>query len=81
MVMGTNIGTSITSTIVAMTQIKDEERFGKAFACAVIHDFFNWLTVFIMFVLEVTTGLLFVSECQCYQVSKNFKSTVCLFYL
>ena len=60
MVMGTNIGTSITSSIVAMTQIKDADKFEKSFACAVVHDFFNWLTVILLFVLEVTTGLLYV---------------------
>ena len=62
MVMGANIGTSVTSTIVALTQIGDIEQFERAFSAAVVHDFFNWLTVIILFILEVTTGMLFVSK-------------------
>ena len=62
MVMGANIGTSVTSTIVALTQIGDIEQFERAFSAAVVHDFFNWLTVIVLFILEVTTGTLFVSK-------------------
>ena len=62
MVMGANIGTSVTSTIVALTQIGDIEQFERAFSAAVVHDFFNWLTVIVLFILEVTTGMLFVSK-------------------
>jgi sodium-dependent phosphate cotransporter len=59
MIMGANIGTSVTNTIVSITQIGNREEFRRAFAGAVIHDFFNWLTVSILFILEVTTGYLF----------------------
>ena len=62
MVMGANIGTSVTSTIVALTQIGDIAQFERAFSAAVVHDFFNWLTVIVLFILEVTTGMLFVSQ-------------------
>ena len=53
MVMGANIGTSVTSTIVALTQIGDIEQFERAFSAAVVHDFFNWLTVIVLFILEL----------------------------
>ena len=62
MVMGANIGTSVTSTIVALTQVGDIEQFGRAFSAGVILDFFNWLTVIVLFTLEVTTGMLLVSK-------------------
>ena len=66
MVMGTNVGTSITSSIVSITQIKDLSKFERAFSCAVVHDFFNWLTVIFLFALEMVTqnsngGVLYVS--------------------
>lgn len=64
MIMGANIGTSVTSTIVALTQMGDTEQFERAFSGAVVHDFFNWLTVIVLFVLEVSTGLLYVSYFQ-----------------
>merc|ERR1712117_709801 len=34
MIMGANIGTSVTNIIVALTQAGDREQFRKAFACA-----------------------------------------------
>eukprot|EP00095_Tigriopus_kingsejongensis_P005179 maker-scaffold237_size242172-snap-gene-1.34 protein:Tk05179 transcript:maker-scaffold237_size242172-snap-gene-1.34-mRNA-1 annotation:"sodium-dependent phosphate transporter" len=59
MVMGANIGTSVTNTIVSITQIGDRNEFERAFACAVVHDIFNWLAVIVLLVVEVTTGYLF----------------------
>lgn len=59
MVMGANIGTSVTNTIVSITQIGDRKEFERAFACAVVHDFFNWLSVIVILPLEVLTGFLY----------------------
>lgn len=59
MVMGANIGTSVTNTIVSITQMVNREEFRRAFACAVVHDFFNWFSVIVFFVLEMTTGYLY----------------------
>lgn len=56
MIFGSNIGTSVTNTIVSMTQVADREAFRRAFAAATVHDMFNWLTVIVMTLLEVTTG-------------------------
>merc|ERR1719431_2488132 len=58
MIMGANIGTSVTNIIVALTQAGDREQFRKAFACANVHDMFNWLSAFILLILEVCTGYL-----------------------
>lgn len=58
MIFGSNIGTSVTNTIVSMTQAADKESFRRAFAAATVHDMFNWLTVVLMVVLEVSTGSL-----------------------
>merc|ERR1719322_242341 len=58
MVMGANIATSITNTLVSVGQIGDRESFGRAFACAVVHDMFNWTTVAVLLVVEQLTGYL-----------------------
>ncbi|XP_034713182.1 solute carrier family 34 member 2a [Etheostoma cragini] len=58
-IMGTNIGTSVTNTLVAMTQAGDRNTFRRAFAGATVHDFFNWLSVLVLLPLEVATGYLF----------------------
>ena len=39
-------------------QAADKESFRRAFAAATVHDMFNWLTVVLMVVLEVSTGSL-----------------------
>ena len=54
--MGANIGTSLTSTLVSLTQISDRRQFELAFAGATVHDCFNWLTVTVLLTLEMTTG-------------------------
>jgi len=58
MIMGANIGTSVTNIIVALTQASDREQFRKAFACANVHDMFNWLSAFILLITECLTGYL-----------------------
>ncbi|ODN00160.1 Sodium-dependent phosphate transport protein 2B [Orchesella cincta] len=57
-IMGANIGTSITNTIVSLTQVGDRNQFRRAFAGATVHDMFNWLTVIVLLIIEVTTGYL-----------------------
>lgn len=55
-VMGANIGTSVTNIIVAMGQIRIRRQFRRAFAAALVHDIFNWLTVAILFPMEWISG-------------------------
>ena len=50
------MGTTITNTLVSLTQSGDRDQFRRAFAGATIHDMFNWLTVIILLPLEVMTG-------------------------
>ncbi|XP_061582247.1 sodium-dependent phosphate transport protein 2A [Cololabis saira] len=57
-IMGTNIGTSVTNTIVAMMQAAERDDFQRAFAGATIHDCFNWLSVLVLLPLEVASGLM-----------------------
>ncbi|XP_076869664.1 solute carrier family 34 member 2a [Brachyhypopomus gauderio] len=58
-IMGTNIGTSVTNTLVAMTQAGERDTFRRAFAGATVHDFFNWLSVLVLLPLEAATGYLY----------------------
>jgi len=58
MIMGANIGTSVTNTIVALGQMGDGDQLERAFAGATVHDMFNFLTVGIFFPIEVVTGYL-----------------------
>ncbi len=58
MVMGANIGTSITNTIVSLGHMREKEEFKRAFAAATVHDYFNLLSVVIFLPLEIAFGLL-----------------------
>ncbi|MCO6359698.1 Na/Pi symporter [Roseivirga pacifica] len=57
-IMGANIGTTLTSTIVAFGFVSDRVAFRKALAAGVIHDFYNILLVVILFPLEYYYGFL-----------------------
>jgi len=58
MVMGANIGTTVTNTLVAMAAIHRREEFRRSFAGATIHDFFNVIDVIILLPVELATGFL-----------------------
>ena len=57
-IMGANIGTSITNTIVALGHIVNKNEFRRAFSASIIHDFFNVLSVVILFPLQLGFGLI-----------------------
>jgi len=59
MVMGANIGTSMTSTLVSLTQVTDVEQFERAFSAATVHDCFNWSSVIVCLILELSTHYLY----------------------
>ncbi|QDV62340.1 Na+/Pi-cotransporter [Crateriforma conspicua] len=58
MVMGANIGTSITNTIVSLGHVREKKEFARAFSAATVHDFFNLLSVVIFLPLEMAFGFL-----------------------
>ncbi len=67
MVMGANIGTTITNTIVSLGHIKRKDEFERAFAVSTVHDFFNVCAVIVIFPLEISThflerGALFLTD-------------------
>jgi len=59
-IMGANIGTSVTNTIVAVTQLGDRKQFRRAFAGATVHDMFNILCVLVLLPIEVITNYLYL---------------------
>ncbi|BDD02663.1 Na/Pi symporter [Aureibacter tunicatorum] len=67
-IMGANIGTTLTSTIVALGFIAKKNEFRKAISAAMLHDIFNILIVLILFPLEIR-----------YQLLTNFASEIAQF--
>jgi len=57
-IMGANIGTSVTNSLVSLAHVTRREEFQRAFAGATIHDFFNWMAVLLLLPLEMATGFL-----------------------
>lgn len=57
-IMGANIGTSITNTIASLPQINRSNEFKRAFSAATVHDFFNFASVLILFPLQIYTNFL-----------------------
>ena len=53
MIMGANIGTTVTNTIVSIGHINKGTEFKRAFAASTVHDFFNILAVIIVFPIEM----------------------------
>ncbi len=58
MIMGANIGTSITSILVSLGHIHRPQELRRAFSAASVHCFFNLACVAILFPLELATGFL-----------------------
>lgn len=58
MIMGANIGTTITNTLVSLGHVRDKEEFKRAFSAATVHDFFNVMGVLIFLPLEIAFGFL-----------------------
>ncbi len=55
-VMGANIGTSVTNTLVSMGHITRSAEFRRAFGAAVVHDFFNLMAVIFLLPLEIVAS-------------------------
>ncbi len=58
MVMGANIGTTVTNTIVSLGHMGRKQEFYRAFSVATCHDFFNYIAVLVLLPLELLTGYL-----------------------
>ncbi|MDJ0918216.1 MAG: Na/Pi symporter [Woeseiaceae bacterium] len=52
-IMGANMGTTITNTIVSLGNLGNKGRFNKAFQAATVHDFFNLFSIVIILPIEL----------------------------
>lgn len=57
MIMGANIGTTVTNTIVSLAHMRQSEEFRRAFTAATMHDFFNLMAVAVFLPLEAITKI------------------------
>lgn len=58
MVMGANMGTTVTNTLVSLGHIGRADEFRRAFAAATVHDWFNLIGIVIFLPVEVAFGLI-----------------------
>ncbi|MDX1468118.1 MAG: Na/Pi symporter [Acidimicrobiia bacterium] len=58
MIMGANIGTTVTNTLASLGHLRQGAYFRRAFAAATVHDYFNIIAVVLLLPLEVATGLI-----------------------
>ncbi|MDH3259642.1 MAG: Na/Pi symporter [Acidimicrobiia bacterium] len=58
MIMGANIGTTVTNTLASLGYLRRSSEFRRAFAGATMHDFFNILAVAVLLPLELATKFL-----------------------
>lgn len=58
MIMGANIGTTVTNTLASLGHVRRTAEFRLAFAAATVHDFFNVLAVAVLLPLELFTGVI-----------------------
>lgn len=58
MIMGANIGTTVTNTLASLAHMGRKEEFRRAFAVATVHDFFNYMAVLVLLPIELMTGVL-----------------------
>ena len=55
-IMGANIGTSVTNTIVSLGFVGNPECYERGFAGATVHDLFNYLSVITLLPIEMVTN-------------------------
>ncbi len=53
MIMGANMGTTITNTIVSLGNFSERKAFRNSFQAATVHDFFNFFCILIFLPIEI----------------------------
>ncbi|SIT12884.1 Na/Pi symporter [Paracoccus saliphilus] len=86
MIMGSNIGTTVTNTLVSLGHVRDKSEFRRAFSAATVHDFFNLIAVAIFLPLEIlfhplerageATAGLFLGDADMSMSGMNFMKTL-----
>jgi len=52
-IIGANVGTTVTTSLVALTFIGNRAEFRRALGASTVHDFYNWLALLIFFPIEL----------------------------
>ena len=60
-IMGANVGTSVTNTLVSLPHINRSNEFNRAFSAAIVHDVFNIFAVLVLFPIQIATNFLTIS--------------------
>ena len=60
-IMGANIGTTVTCIIVSFGYLGRKTEFERSFRASIVHDIFNISATLILFPLELSTGIIFRS--------------------
>ena len=58
MIMGANVGTTVTSTLASLGHVRRGDEFRRAFAAATVHDIFNVIAVMIFLPIQLATDFL-----------------------
>lgn len=77
MIMGANIGTTITCALVSLGYVSRRGRFQRAFSASSMHDFFNFATVAVLLPLELGTRVLSRTAgrlAECFSTATHFNS-------
>jgi solute carrier family 34 (sodium-dependent phosphate cotransporter) len=67
-IMGANIGTSVTNILVSLGHISHRAEFQRAFSAAIVHDSFNILAVAIFLPLQIATNFLGISAAKASEI-------------
>lgn len=70
-IMGANIGTSVTNTLVSLAHINRSNEFRRSFAASIVHDYFNLLAVLALFPLQYFTNFLGYSATAMEKIFEN----------
>ncbi len=57
-IMGANVGTSVTNILVSLAHLRRRREFRRSLGGAIVHDFFNVLTVLTLLPLELAFGVI-----------------------
>jgi sodium-dependent phosphate cotransporter len=57
-IMGSNIGTCFTNSLIALTLANDPAEFKRAFSAATLNDIFNFLTTLVLLPVEIFSDML-----------------------
>ena len=61
-VMGANIGTTVTNTLVSLGHYRNRREFRRATSCSMLHDSFNLMTVTLLMPVELISRALLEAE-------------------